>query len=193
MKTKNLMLLLILIVIAVTGCIGNGEEEDANPTNDDAVQIDSHKEAVYNDCIECHPNQVKAMKMESSGLHSVNACDFCHVQHGYIPACSDCHGLNHGDTITNCNQCHTESHAPRNINFSMEEGNYSCSMCHAEEANTLDANPTKHTDMNCQNCHTEHGFIPKCINCHIAHDDTMTMDSCNECHETGHIPTKMKT
>lgn len=192
MKTKNLMLLLILVVIAVTGCIGNGEE-DTDPTNDDAAQIDSHKEAVYNDCIECHPNQVKAMKMESSGLHSVNACDFCHVQHGFIPACSDCHGLNHGDAITNCEQCHTESHAPRNINFSMEEGDYSCSMCHTDEANALDTNPTKHTDLNCLICHTEHGLIPECANCHIAHDDIKITDDCYECHETGHIPTKIKT
>ncbi|MBW6470138.1 MAG: hypothetical protein K0A90_02825 [Methanosarcinaceae archaeon] len=190
MKTKNLMLLLIIVVIAVTGCIG---EDDTPLTNNDFDQINLHKEVIYNDCVECHPNQVKAMKMESSGLHSVNACDFCHVQHGYIPACSDCHGLNHDDTITNCKQCHTESHAPRNINFSMEEGDYSCSVCHTEQANILDANPTKHTDMNCQNCHTKHGFIPKCINCHIAHDDTGIMDNCNECHKTGHIPTKINT
>ena len=192
MRIKNLMLLLIIAAIAVTGCIGNNDE-DTTTINDDAESIDSHKEAVYNDCVECHPNQVKAMRMESSGLHSVNACDFCHVQHGFIPECSDCHGLNHGDVITNCGQCHIESHAPRNINFSMEEGDYSCNMCHTDEANTLDANPTKHTDMTCLTCHTEHGFIPKCINCHIAHDDTTITDNCNECHETGHIPTKIKT
>ncbi len=204
MKRRYFMMLLIIVVvvaIAVSGCTENGEESVDHPTN--IVELDMPRldvlsddhsddgiEAVLNVCVECHPKPVNAIK-ESGGLHSQKNCYFCHVQHGYIPTCLDCHGLFHGNAVVNCAQCHTDPHAPKNITFTVETGNYACSMCHIDEFTILDMNPTKHSRLDCSSCHTKHGLIPECTNCHRPHDDTMTEDDCDDCHKTGHMPTKI--
>ena len=200
MKNKNLMLLLIIAAIAISGCIGNGDG-DTTTISDDGQDVDKLSdekfdsladgiETVSSVCVECHPKPVNSIK-ESGGLHSKKSCDFCHVQHGYIPKCTDCHSTFHGKTITNCTQCHTDAHAPKDITFSAEADHYSCSLCHVNEITIFNVNPTKHSDLECSLCHTKHGLIPECINCHTPHDDTMTADDCSECHKTGHIPTRI--
>ena len=200
MKIKNLMLLLIIAAIAISGCIENGEEnttaisndgQDIDKTgNDNLDSLGYDIETVSGICVECHPKPVNTIK-EYGGLHSQKSCNFCHAQHGYIPTCSDCHNSFHGNTITNCAQCHTDAHAPKDITFSAEADKFSCSLCHVDEISIFNVNPTKHSNLECSLCHTKHGLIPECINCHIPHDDTMTADDCGECHKTGHIPTKI--
>ena len=198
MKRKNHILLLIIAVvaaIAVSGCMGNDDDTitvtdiDQDEINDDEFEnMDEEIEAVLDVCVECHPKPVNTLK-GSGGLHSQESCNFCHVQHGYIPTCSDCHGLFHGNILTNCTQCHTDAHAPKVITFSTEVDQYSCSLCHIDEIIVLNVNPTKHSELNCSSCHTKHELIPGCTNCHGPHDDTMTVDDCDNCHQTGHIPT----
>ena len=200
MNIKKLMLLLIITVIAISGCIENSEDNTTTISDDDQDtdklgndNLDSlgyDIETVSGICGECHTRPVNTLK-ESDGLHSEKSCNFCHVQHGYIPKCSDCHRLFHGNTITNCAQCHTDAHAPKDITFSTEAGQFSCSLCHVDEITVFNVNPTKHSDFECSLCHTKHGLIPECTNCHVPHDDTMTKDDCGECHKTGHIPTKI--
>ncbi|MBW6470139.1 MAG: hypothetical protein K0A90_02830 [Methanosarcinaceae archaeon] len=200
MENKNIILLLIIALIAMSGCIEN-DEGDTTTISNDGQDIDNFSndnldplgyniETVSNICVECHSKPVKMIK-ESGGLHSQKSCNFCHVQHGYVPKCSDCHGSFHGNTITNCAQCHTDAHAPKDITFSSEADKFSCNICHISEVTTFNINPTKHSNLECTHCHTKHGLIPECTNCHTLHDDAMTADDCGECHTTGHVPTKV--
>ena len=192
------LIIAVVVAVAVSGCTENGEEtidpandvEQEQLSDDEFDHLDDEIEAVLNVCVECHPKPVNAIK-KSGGLHAEKNCNFCHVQHGYIPTCSDCHGSFHGNTITNCAQCHTNAHAPKDITFSTEAGKYSCSLCHVDEITVLNVNPTKHSELDCSSCHTKHGLIPECTNCHSPHDDTMKADDCGDCHQTGHIPTRI--
>lgn len=141
MKRKNHILLLIIAVvaaIAVSGCMGNDDNTitvtdiDQNEINDDEFEnMNEEIEAVLDVCVECHPKPVNTLK-GSGGLHAQESCNFCHVQHGYIPTCSDCHGLFHGNILTNCTHCHTDAHAPKDIMFSTDVDQYSCSLCHVD-------------------------------------------------------------
>ena len=142
-------------------------------------------------CAECHSSPVNNLE-ELGGKHSKKGCDFCHPQHGFVPQCSDCHGLFHNGEFTNCTDCHTDAHAPRDVEFKTTDlDNALCSDCHTDVQNTFNAYPTKHKDLDCSMCHSKHGAIPKCTSCHQAHDDAMTADDCQGCHDSGHVPTKV--
>lgn len=142
-------------------------------------------------CAECHATPVTNLE-EIGGKHSKKGCDFCHPQHGFVPQCSDCHGLFHSGEFTECTECHTDAHAPNDIEFKTTDvENDMCGVCHSEPQQTFEVYPTKHSNLDCSMCHSKHGAIPKCTNCHQPHDDTMTADDCENCHDSAHQPTKV--
>ncbi|MDO9518179.1 MAG: cytochrome c3 family protein [Methanosarcinaceae archaeon] len=160
--------------------------------DDCAACHSGHERGMSEDvCAECHIGPVTSLH-EIGGKHSKKGCDFCHPQHGFVPQCSDCHGLHHSAEFTNCTDCHTNAHAPGDIEFKTTDvENDVCGVCHSEPQQTFEVYPTKHADLECSMCHSKHGSIPKCTNCHQAHDDTMTADDCEHCHDSAHRPTKV--
>ena len=126
------------------------------------------------------------------GKHLEKRCNFCHEQHGFMPQCSNCHRLFHGDEIIDCAECHTDAHAPNENTFRVTGvENDVCGACHADIQNKFEVYPTKHNDLDCSMCHSKHGAIPGCTNCHRPHDDTMTADDYQTCHVSAHQPTNV--
>ena len=138
-------------------------------------------------CQPCHLPQYDAID-KGTGRHSKLKCDLCHVQHGYLPTCADCHGLFHGSDVTDCDDCH-DPHVPESIEF--DYGNNSeCARCHhsvIEE--TFAREHTKHAELSCYMCHPLHAETMMCIDCHPGHSSGMGMRDCRNCHRIGHVPT----
>ncbi len=64
-------------------------------------------------CGSCHTTIYKHLQ-ENHTKHSDLHCAECHVRHGEIPKCQDCHGLPHGEALhkkfPNCLTCHLDPH-----------------------------------------------------------------------------------
>jgi len=141
-------------------------------------------------CLPCHIPQYDDIE-EGSGRHSILKCDLCHVQHGYLPICSDCHGMPHGPDVSGCEGCHNP-HAPESIEFDTHN-NSECARCHRSVVRrTFVAVPTRHADLACDMCHPRHAATMLCIDCHPGHSTEMNMRDCCNCHRTGHVPTSIQ-
>lgn len=126
------------------------------------------------ECSQCHIGVFKLLKGEG-GRHQLQ-CVFCHTTyHSYapgkveyqdaIPKCGTCHGKPHGEDaqVQVCGKCHSNAHSPMNIPKITGE---QCSRCHSGPPQQLQARPSKHSAVACSECHTSHGYIPKCTMCH---------------------------
>lgn len=142
-------------------------------------------------CGECHVKPMESLD-ENGGRHAKKGCSFCHLQHGFKPKCTDCHGLYHPAGFEDCSQCHVDAHAPRDIEFSTVISRDECTMCHSPVIKTtFEANPTKHATLDCVLCHPIHGQALDCTNCHAGHDEFMSSEDCGKCHIQGHVPTQV--
>jgi len=156
-------------------------------------------------CAQCHIGVFKKLKQEGK-KHQLE-CTFCHeVYHTFapgkveyanaIPKCGKCHGQPHGDKpeVSTCQSCHSNAHSPVNLP-SITAGQ--CQMCHAGPPQALKANPSKHTEVACTDCHTTHGLIPSCFACHSEqggapfHLTGVQPNVCLGCHPV-HTPTMIK-
>lgn len=141
-------------------------------------------------CRSCHVPQYEGIE-ESGGLHSALECDHCHIQHGYLPPCSDCHGLPHGSDALDCTNCH-DPHKPESIEFD-EHDDSQCARCHGSFIKeTFMRKHTRHADIACDMCHPEHAVTMLCIDCHAGHNTGMGMRDCTNCHRIGHVPLEIK-
>jgi len=146
-------------------------------------------------CLTCHGEVGKEMKKYPS-LHSEQACSMCHEKHGYIPSCMDCHEPHIASLTTNkqCLICHPVHSPLRPLKFPEDTSNAICAACHAEVAETLDANQSKHHSVACIKCHSVHKYIPKCTQCHPkTHSKTLIKQfpDCLKCHIDPHnLPVK---
>ncbi|MDY0292376.1 MAG: hypothetical protein RBR02_08590 [Desulfuromonadaceae bacterium] len=91
-----------------SGCVGCHPVH--SPTN-----IEYGQDVANNVCAGCHQS-VNSLLVNSPKKHSTLSCVYCHAQkHGYLPACQDCHGKPHSDTLLSrfnaCTDCHGEPHA----------------------------------------------------------------------------------
>ena len=125
-------------------------------------------------CAKCHVavfNRLKTM-----GTRHQKECTFCHeVFHTYapgkveyedaIPKCQNCHGYPHGEReeVMTCKRCHSNAHSPLKLPELTAD---KCQLCHPEKPEALKNFPSKHTELECTDCHTSHGLIPSCFNCH---------------------------
>lgn len=144
-------------------------------------------------CGQCHGSYFSSLKADG-GKHRFE-CQQCHQTfHAYnptkgiaayqalMPKCDSCHRLPHGKTITDCANCHVNPHAIKQPVTGARLAK-SCGECHPGPKAELAQNPSKHTKVACDSCHTSHGFIPNCNMCHKAHYPEQGFDTCTTCHK----------
>lgn len=78
-------------------------------------QISYGKQVNNNVCAGCH-GDINQKLEQSKKKHSQLSCVYCHKQqHGFVPACQDCHGEPHSKAMLSafegCTDCHGEPHA----------------------------------------------------------------------------------
>ena len=165
-----------------------------NPHTPLNVAID---EILAANCGKCHtgPNG-QLTKFPSK--HTEQGCDTCHSEkHGRIPSCMECHEPHlPGQEIAYCLSCHPV-HKPLQIAYDgSAQWNSTCATCHDSVYEPWSKTPSKHGGVNCGECHTSHGFIPKCQMCHeTPHDERLLakFPNCLECHIDPHdLPVKGK-
>jgi hypothetical protein len=149
-------------------------------------------------CGQCHVSHYNNLK-SNGGRHRF-ACQECHKSfHAYnptkgvatyqelMPKCDSCHALPHGKAAPDCSNCHNDPHAIKKpVMGSRLAG--ACGDCHAGPKAELVQNPSKHTKVACDRCHTSHGFKPNCNMCHKPHYPEQGFDTCTKCHAV-HKPT----
>jgi predicted CXXCH cytochrome family protein len=144
------------------------------------------------DCGQCHETHFNRLKNDG-GRHRF-ACQECHASfHAYNPAkgiaayqalmprCDSCHSFPHGKSVSDCAGCHNDPHAIRKPVMGARLAN-ACGECHAGPKAQLLENPSKHTKVACDKCHTSHGFKPSCSMCHQPHYQEQGFDGCSGCH-----------
>ncbi len=141
------------------------------------------------DCEKCHSKEVQDVDARG-GLHKTAvSCLDCHLEHppagkNAIPECALCHDPkakpHYG--IENCITCHYP-HYPMEMNLSsLENAKSICCTCHAPECGQLDTYPSKHTALDCKECHLEHRQYQQCLECHQPHTSDMKYEDCLRCH-----------
>ena len=117
-----------------------------------------------------------------------DGCYSCHKDHAESMACLDCHGIEHGSELADCQVCHNP-HAPTVIKFGAIVTSEQCMLCHEDTKQEFIDHPTLHAAKNCTDCHIEHTGSRACIDCHAdAHKDIVVDVDCMTCHENGHAP-----
>jgi hypothetical protein len=145
------------------------------------------------ECRQCHARQVNDLQV-AGGAHTMVTCSGCHDGHPPavkkpIAPCSKCHSHrsnNHFTLDIPCLDCHTNPHRPLNISLKVA-GNDACDFCHLGPNVILKKYESKHTALNCSNCHDVHRKIPQCTQCHKPHNGRI-VGNCKTCHVHAHIP-----
>ena len=143
-------------------------------------------------CGQCHESHFARLKNDG-GRHRFE-CQQCHaIFHAYnptkgvaayqelMPQCAGCHTLPHGKTVTDCANCHNDPHAIKKPVMGARLAG-ACASCHAKPKAELTENPSKHSKVECDACHTAHGFKPSCNACHQPHSPEQGFDTCTKCH-----------
>jgi len=147
-------------------------------------------------CSDCHGAQNTELQKFPS-KHTEQACNSCHHnRHGYIPQCAECHEP-HFETQAEatCQQCHPV-HQPLTIALSSNVELETCNACHSDIYVKWQGTPSKHGQVGCAECHTQHAMIPECSLCHVAppgHAPKMLeqFPNCLTCHLDVHdLPVK---
>jgi predicted CXXCH cytochrome family protein len=142
-------------------------------------------------CSVCHFKEGDEMNAHPC-KHNVNVgCTGCHAdKHGVRPTCFDCHEPHvAGQSYADCLVCHAPHSAKNILPYPEEISNTVCASCHTKIYDDLQANHTKHTDLQCASCHVTHGQIPKCQKCHgEPHGAALhkRFPNCLECHVDPH-------
>lgn len=179
------------------------------------------EEMTYQDCLSCHnPHQPTAyqwqgdpsanlcrachsetvdMVINQGASHATElSCIECHQSHppqteSVIPACAECHQADDSDhfKLDDCASCHNP-HAPLDIDLSaVSPIKPVCVSCHAKPGKQLDQHPSAHTEMDCNECHQQHGEALECLECHSGHSDDMSYNDCLNCHQP-HQPLQLQ-
>ncbi len=142
------------------------------------------------DCVKCHASQPADIDAKG-GKHKTVSCQDCHASHRpvsktNIPECNQCHqGQPHFEQ-KGCLGCHTNPHTPLAVVFSSPMTD-PCLICHKPQITQLRENKSKHTALNCTNCHDVHRKVPECTKCHKPHSADMAQADCKTCHKA-HMP-----
>jgi len=156
------------------------------------------KPLVIDDCQKCHDEIVAEVSARGAKHSTEIGCLDCHVDHPpkgieTIPACLNCHDpadQSHYN-VADCLGCHNPHH-PLEINLA-EIPNVKpvCVSCHSGEGSQLTDYPSKHSELDCKECHQQHGQFSPCMECHDPHTEEMTYQDCLLCHKP-HMPTVVK-
>ena len=144
------------------------------------------------DCLKCHVKRVNDIAVAGGG-HKSFPCSGCHdghppdVKKPFAP-CSACHlkQKNPHFETEGCLNCHTNPHRPMNISLKGAAKD-TCIPCHWPESVMLGKSESKHTALDCSECHDIHGKIPQCSQCHKPHQGKIVGD-CKPCHMHAHRP-----
>jgi predicted CXXCH cytochrome family protein len=142
-------------------------------------------------CSVCHLKEGAEMDKHPCIHNTEVGCTGCHAdKHGVRPTCFDCHEPHvAGQTYANCLECHAPHSAKNILHYAVETPNNVCGSCHDGIYNDLQQNHTKHTDVQCADCHLTHGQIPQCQRCHgEPHGKTVhqKFPDCLKCHLDPH-------
>ncbi len=150
------------------------------------------------DCARCHYEIFMTIK-NGKGAHRF-PCKDCHetfhsfqkgMKYGEVlPKCTGCHDYPHGNSpeMSSCKTCHQKPHAPL-ASLDIEQLLPFCAKCHPGPAGQLKDHPGSHSELSCNDCHSErHGNIPRCIECHEEpHTKYVDNKGCIRCHPP-HMP-----
>lgn len=173
-------------------------KEEAKPASFYDMEV---KPLTPAECARCHSSVFNEIKKEG-GKHKID-CVSCHTKfHAYnpkkqnwdeiMPKCKTCHGLIHGDKFAACASCHSNPHAPKTQMAMSADFAKVCGDCHAKVGQQLQKNPSKHTKVQCAQCHHQkHGYIPSCMECHKPHTPEQQVKDCLVCHPV-HTPLIIK-
>ncbi len=142
-------------------------------------------------CGVCHKTEGTEFAKFSSMHNSGPNCQGCHAEvHGTIPSCLDCHEPHvEKQEYKDCLVCHSPHSASNIKQYPEDVPNTACSACHDTVYNNLQANVTRHSELQCATCHAAHGEIPSCQDCHGEPHDAMLhkkFANCLECHIDPH-------
>jgi len=185
----------ILLAAAFLSLVGTAAtvpaQQQSLPQADAALYASEPQPLTLDQCGQCHPGHFRDIKQQG-GKHQFD-CRECHTTfHAYnprkdnfaeiMPDCTQCHSLIHGDKHNQCLSCHSNPHAAIKAPTLAGVLNY-CADCHTDQGMQLSAQPSKHTELSCDNCHhTEHGSIPFCSECHQPHFEAQAFTGCASCH-----------
>ncbi|MGB9808172.1 MAG: cytochrome C [Thermosulfidibacteraceae bacterium] len=180
--------LLLALVVIIVGFLVNYKKCESQSSQEIFLS--------NNDCIKCHKKETSLINTKG-GKHKDVGCLKCHKGHypeiakeKMIPACSECHYNKEHYKLEGCNRCHQNPHTP--LVISLEKGEYKkeCATCHASPYKDLEKFKSKHTELTCNFCHTQHREKPECLKCHSGHLKEQTNKDCYMCHKP-HSPTKV--
>ncbi len=142
-------------------------------------------------CADCHTSPAAQLQQFPS-KHTQQGCSACHDKHGYIPTCFVCHeGHYQEQPLESCASCHPV-HKPLQISFRGEVELKTCSGCHSGVYGVWSGSKSKHAQVSCVTCHTQHGLIPSCSDCHgpTPHSAALHVKfpNCLTCHLDPHDP-----
>ena len=192
---RKLSLLLVFCSLAAVFGLGQTGYSQENLYNIDVQPL------TIADCARCHAAHFSWLK-SNGAMHQTVACTDCHekfhlynpLKNNYadiMPKCSQCHDAPHGEVdLPPCLNCHTNPHEPIVSIPNPTKLEPNCRVCHADIAKLLVDKPSKHTERNCSDCHSQkHGRIPDCSECHDSHSPLMTLQTadCLACHPV-HTP-----
>lgn len=150
------------------------------------------------DCAKCHDEIVADVTTRGAKHLTAVSCLDCHLEHPpkgseVIPECAMCHDPAEKAhyTIDNCSSCHYP-HYPLEIDLDKTDVvKPVCVSCHENEGTQLTNYPSMHSELDCKECHLQHGQFLVCLECHEPHTDEMVYEDCITCHQP-HKPTVVK-
>ena len=157
--------------------------------------------ALAGGCYVCHEELDRDIKTFFTA-HTELYCTGCHhTRHGYIPSCLECHQPHKGTlpvpgiitandaSLDQCLSCHPP-HKALKVEYADDTPNTVCGFCHRKAYEMLDTNKTRHSALQCSQCHPgKHRTIKRCRECHnVPHPGTMVDNfrSCGQCHGVAH-------
>lgn len=150
---------------------------------------DARAQAVLSneDCVKCHEQEPAQIAARGMAHQTEVTCQSCHEGHrpkvaNNIPECSGCHEGEPHYEVEGCKTCH-DPHAPLDVRL---EGELKavCLTCHQTQGEEMEAGPSMHAELACNECHAEkHGATPTCLECHDSHSDAITQEDCRTCHQ----------
>lgn len=155
----------------------------------------SHSLLTDRGCAKCHRDEYNTLKtLGDKHFERPDSCYTCHIEHKNIPKCLDCHEeMFHGEEIiANCTQCH-QQHMPKELYFGSDVEREECGECHADVIQFFVDHPSKHSDIDCVECHQKHQRWRLCMDCHVDVHPEFTefnVDKCVGCHRDSHSPAK---
>jgi predicted CXXCH cytochrome family protein len=146
-------------------------------------------------CASCHTEPFEQIEAKGTAHKTEVGCASCHPQHkphgeNTILSCRTCHPRLQKLHYTSepCTPCHAP-HAPLEVNLqSRKEVKPVCLSCHSPVGRFMEYNPSKHSEVDCAECHVKHGEFKDCMACHEPHSEDMTYADCLRCHSP-HKPT----